>query len=274
MIKRQQGSSQRKKQKPKQQSRVNNITDKSLFNDPLAPLNQNDDTEGRLTSKISTSTSLLPSSGPSLAQLHQRRRGLEDIDQDDVHQYENEDDEGNQRRTTKQNSHGKSNKQSPTATARTPVATATTTTKETLSRMTSLSSWLNNTREQEATDLWSWVTSSRAISQEQRQQEDQDDASGLVRHQLDLQTRFSITFGDTRTKDRQQKSKEKKGDGANADDGASTEREKERAKTLWDSPKKAAAFDLNTQDWVTLSVLTVATLGARIWRISWPDEVM
>ncbi|KAG0284985.1 hypothetical protein BGZ96_010707 [Linnemannia gamsii] len=273
MIKRQQGSSQRNKQKPKPKSSASSITDKSLFKDPLAPLNQNDDTKDSLTSGVSTSASLLPSSGPSSAQLHQRNRGLEDIDQDDVHQYEKENEMRNQRRTTNQNPNGKSNKQSP-ATTITPAASTTTTIKETLSRMASLSNWVNNTREQEATDLWSWATSSRVISQEQRQQEDQDDAFGLARHQLDLQTQFAITLGETHAKEQQQKGKEKNADGADAEDDASTEREKERAKTMWDSSRRAAAFDLNAQDWVVLSALTVATLGARFWRISWPDEVI
>jgi hypothetical protein len=269
MSKRQPGSSKRKKQKPQQQS----ITDKSLFiNDPLPLLNQDDDTEGSLTSGVSTSTSMLPSQGSSSSQLHQRRTGtgggLEDIDRDDFH--ENESD----RHTTKQKSHGKVNKQSPTTSIRTPPTTTTTVkTKDILSRVTLLSGWINNTREKETTDLWSWVTSSRAISQEQRRQEDQDEAFGLARHQLDLQARFSIALGDTRANDQQQKSK-KKADGANVDGRTSMEREKQSAKTLWDSSKKAEAFDLNAQDWVAFTALTVATLGARLWRISWPDEVM
>ncbi|KAG0289159.1 hypothetical protein BGZ97_006561, partial [Linnemannia gamsii] len=218
MSKRQPGSSKRKKQKPQQQS----ITDKSLFiNDPLPLLNQDDDTEGSLTSGVSTSTSMLPSQGSSSSQLHQRRTGtgggLEDIDRDDFHE--------------------------------------------------------NESDQKETTDLWSWVTSSRAISQEQRRQEDQDEAFGLARHQLDLQARFSIALGDTRANDQQQKSK-KKADGANVDGRTSMEREKQSAKTLWDSSKKAEAFDLNAQDWVAFTALTVATLGARLWRISWPDEVI
>lgn len=46
------------------------------------------------------------------------------------------------------------------------------------------------------------------------------------------------------------------------------------AKYSWDHAKMQQAFDLTGRDWVALSALTVATLGVRFWRISWPDEVV
>ncbi|KAG9062066.1 hypothetical protein KI688_006788 [Linnemannia hyalina] len=258
------------------------ITDKSLFTKDLLDQNSKDS----LTSVVSTSTSL-PSSGSS-SRLHQRRfGGLEDIDQDDHHQ---EDESRSHRRTTKPKSHERPNKQSSSATkapgataTATATATTTTTIRNTLSRLTSLSSWINNTPEQEATNLWSWATSSRVICYERRQQEDQEDAFGLARHQLDLQTRFFINLIDISTKDQRQQDRrqtnKKMTDGhatidANNVNGISTERDKESAKTLWNLSMRTAAFDLTTQDYVTLSVLTVATLGVRFWRISWPDEVI
>lgn len=273
MSRKQQGSSKGNKLNPHQSP---SITDKSLFTKDL-PDQVNKDS---LNSGLSTSTSF-PSSG-SLSQLHQRRSGgLEDIDQDG-HQQEDKDE--SRRRTTKQKYHGKPNKQFSSATTAPPATGMTTATiRNILSRLPSLSSWVNNTREQETSNVWSWATSSRVISYEQRRQEDQEDAFGLARHQLDLQTRFSITFSDSSTKDQQQQDRKQKSkkmadghvtiDAADVND-ASTEREKESTKTLWSSSKRTAAFDLTTQDYVALSALTVATLGARFWRISWPDEVM
>lgn len=273
MSKRQQGSSRGNKSKSHQSL---SIAEKSLFTKDLLDQVNKDS----LTSGVSTSTSL-PSWGSS-SQLHQRRSsGLEDIDQDD-HQQEDED--KSQRRTTKQKSHGKSGEQfssvikAPTATKMT-----TATLRNPFSRLTSLSSWANNTQEPEATNLWTWATSSRAISYEQRRQEDQKEAFSLARHQSDLQTRFSITFSDISAKDQQhhdweQKSKKKADGHATIDaadgNGTSAEREKESAKNSWNSIKRTAAFDLTTRDCVALSALTVATLGVRFWRISWPDEVM
>lgn len=272
MSKRQQGSSRGNKSKSHQSP---SIADKSLFTKDLLDQVNKDS----LTSGVSTSTSL--PSWASSSQLHQRRSsGLEDIDHDD-HQQEDED--KGQRRTTKQKSHGKSSKQF-SSVIKAPTATTTTTTiRNPFSRLTSLSSWANNTQEQETTNLWTWATSSRAISYEQRRQEDQKEAFSLARHQLDLQTRFSITFSDISTKDQQhhdweQKSKKKVDGHATIDaadgNGTSAEREKESAKNSWNSIKRTAAFDLTTRDCVALSALTVATLGVRFWRISWPDEVM
>lgn len=272
MSKRQQGSSRGNKSKSHQSP---SIADKSLFTKDLLDQVNKDS----LTSGVSTSTSL--PSWASSSQLHQRRSsGLEDIDHDD-HQQEDED--KGQRRTTKQKSHGKSSKQF-SSVIKAPTATTTTTTiRNPFSRLTSLSSWANNTQEQETTNLWTWATSSRAISYEQRRQEDQKEAFSLARHQLDLQTRFSITFSDISTKDQQhhdweQKSKKKVDGHATIDaadgNGTSAEREKESAKNSWNSIKRTAAFDLTTRDCVALSALTVATLGVRFWRISWPDEVI
>ncbi|KAK3842625.1 MAG: Dolichyl-phosphate-mannose-protein mannosyltransferase-domain-containing protein [Linnemannia gamsii] len=265
MSKRQQNSSKRNKHKSHQSV---SITDKSIFTRDLL-LDQEDNNNP--VQGVSSSTSA------SSSQLHQRKLAranaecLEDIDQDDNKDDEEEEDDRNNRHIVKPKP-----KKHSLSTIRTPAATEAA--RDVLSRPTSLALWMNTTREQEAVDLWSWVTSSRTISQEQRRQEDREDTLGLARHQMGLQTRLSITFDSTKQRpgaemDQNQKNDKKKVDVKDGGAGM-TEREKENAKTLWDSSKMATAFDLKRQDWVALSALTVATLGVRFWRISWPDEVI
>ncbi|KAG0274180.1 hypothetical protein BGZ95_010036 [Linnemannia exigua] len=275
MSKRQQNSSKRSKHKAHQSV---SITDKSLFTRDLL-LDQEDNSnpaQGGFTStSTSTSHPLLYSSS---SQLHQRKPAranaecLEDIDQDDNKVDEGDEDHRGNRRTAQEKSNNH-----PLSTTRTSASTETA--RNDLSSLTSLSSWVNSTREQEAVDLWSWVTSSRTTSQDQRRQEDREDALGLARHQLNLQTRFSITFDSTgqppgAEMDHKQKNDKKKTVDEKDGGAGMPEREKQNAKSLRDSSKRTAAFDLKGHDWITLSALTVATLGVRLWRISWPDEVI
>ncbi|KAF9900552.1 hypothetical protein EC991_007188 [Linnemannia zychae] len=262
----QQNSSKRNKHKSQQSV---SITDKSLFAKDL--MLDREDNSISLQSASSSSSTLHPSSGSS--QLHQRKPAraaerLEDIDQDDDNQDDDEEEESRGNRHTSKQTLNKKSTSVANASVNTSI-TATSTARNAFSKLTSLSSWVSNSREQEATGLWSWLTSSRTISQAQQRQEDRDDALRLARHQLDLQTRFSITFN---SNSREQKSTSKKKKTEEADNA--TEREKEAMKSLWDSSKKVEAFNLKRQDWVALFALTIVTLGVRFWRISWPDEVV
>ncbi|KAF9087290.1 hypothetical protein BGX23_008226 [Mortierella sp. AD031] len=181
-----------------------------------------------------------------------------------------------------------------TTTTTTTTTTATTTPRGALLKLISLSSWVSNAREPETNDLWSRITSSRSVSQERLRQEDFEVAVGLAKHRLNLLTRFSIT-GSRNDQWQQQQTQqqqthlvpvtaagvdlkqEMKIDGSVAviaSGSSSTESKKQNARSLWHSSKRTAAFDLRARDWVALSALTVATLGVRFWRISWPDEVI
>jgi hypothetical protein len=53
-----------------------------------------------------------------------------------------------------------------------------------------------------------------------------------------------------------------------------TEAEKKLALHSWDKVEAMQSFNLTSRDWIALSAITVATVGVRVWRISWPDEVV
>jgi hypothetical protein len=262
MSKRGQKSSSKQNKHTSHQS--TSSADRSPFTKGLL-LDQEDNTSLQGTS------SSLQSFRLSSSQAHQRKPvrvvdKLEDIDQtNNQNNGDDEEEDQSDRRANKQ----EPNKYPSSATR--DAITTTSIAEKSLSRLTSSpsSSWVNNSREQEATDLWSWLTSSRTISQEQQQLEDREDTLGLARHQRDLQARFSITF-DKSTK--QQKNTNKK-DVEKVDGTGIIEREGS-VKSLWYPSTNTAAFDLKRQDWITLSALTIATLGVRFWRISWPDEVL
>ncbi|KAF9971745.1 hypothetical protein BGZ73_005234, partial [Actinomortierella ambigua] len=58
------------------------------------------------------------------------------------------------------------------------------------------------------------------------------------------------------------------------EDTDSTEPEKIAAKNLWRAEQTAKARDLTTFDWKALVVFSVVAVIVRLWRLSWPGEVI
>ncbi|KAF9178649.1 hypothetical protein BGZ50_007585 [Haplosporangium sp. Z 11] len=127
------------------------------------------------------------------------------------------------------------------------------------------SMFIMRTNEHDGIDLWSWLTVTRVISEEQRNQELREERRQFVLHQRYLKSIGYHSAGD------------KNDGGANDErgdrDDSFLDRELNK-QTAVDAVKMANAFDMTDRDWIVLSLLTLVTLGVRLWRISWPDEVV
>ncbi|KAF9926404.1 hypothetical protein FBU30_004004 [Linnemannia zychae] len=140
---------------------------------------------------------------------------------------------------------------------------------------------MSNVREQESIDMWSWLTASRIMSNEQRQQEDQDDARGLAQHQLNLHSRFPMAFANVRQINPQSGNHSGNPKTENTDDDSVFDKGMQpvvqrglSTKTLYKLSKETVECDFKTQDWVVLLVLTALGLIVRLWKISWPNKVI
>ncbi|KAF9433540.1 hypothetical protein BGZ76_009309 [Entomortierella beljakovae] len=122
--------------------------------------------------------------------------------------------------------------------------------------------WIITTPERDQGGLWSWITSSRVVSEEQRQFEEREERIEWEKHQETLKKLLGESFQEDSFKQSSFYLREKLG-------VASNERNKAIEKYQLPSPTS-----MTFRDWVVLSVLSVATIGVRFWRISWPDEVV
>lgn len=225
-----------------------NITAQSVF----VSEGQSSNTTREPTGSLSTSTSAdtltasVPNSPQPPSQL--RERGLEDQDHSD-----DEDtpltNNTNSKTTTKS-----TKKQLQQATKKTDTSFS--------------ASWTPTARETSATSLWAWLTASRAISGLQFEHESKEEWVRKAAHDQKLAELLGEPLGEHERLLKKNKSKSK-----NTDDDEE-DLKKKNAIYSWDQAKMQQAFDLTSRDWVALSALTVATLGVRLWRISWPDEVV
>lgn len=204
------------------------------------------------TGTLSTSTSAatltasVPNSPQPPSQL--RARGLEDLDHSD-----DED-------TPLNNKYGKTAMKSLTK-------TQLKATKE--ASMSASSSWTPAAREtsDSTTSLWVWLTASRAVSELQLEHESKGERARKAVHGQKQAALLGVaSLGEQEPLLTKNKNKDTGGD--------EKDLEKKNAKYSWDRAKMQQAFDLTGRDWTALSALTVATLGVRLWRISWPDEVV
>ncbi|KAF9313914.1 hypothetical protein BG003_004696 [Podila horticola] len=225
-----------------------NITAQSVF----VSEGQSSNTTREPTGSLSTSTSAdtltasVPNSPQPPSQL--RERGLEDQDHSD-----DEDtpltNNTNSKTTTKS-----TKKQLQQATKKTDTSFS--------------ASWTPTARETSATSLWAWLTASRAVSGLQFEHESKEEWVRKAAHDQKLAELLGEPLGEHERLLKKNKSKSK-----NTDDDEE-DLKKKNAIYSWDQAKMQQAFDLTSRDWVALSALTVATLGVRLWRISWPDEVV
>ncbi|KAF9334318.1 hypothetical protein BG006_002345 [Podila minutissima] len=135
--------------------------------------------------------------------------------------------------------------------------------------MSASSSWTPAARETSdfTTSLWVWLTASRAVSELQLEHESKGErARKAVRGQKQAALLGVASLGEQEPLLTKNKNKDTGGD--------KKDLEKKNAKYSWDRAKMPQAPDLTGRDWAALSALTVATLGVRLWRISWPDEVV
>jgi len=86
-------------------------------------------------------------------------------------------------------------------------------------------------------DFWSWITSSRVVPGQSPQQTETHSNKFLWKEDA-------------------------------------TEAEKKLVRHSWDMARSTQSSILTPRDWIALSAITVATIGVRFWRISWPDEVV
>ncbi|KAG0017068.1 hypothetical protein BGZ81_010925 [Podila clonocystis] len=236
-----------KRNKKKTQS---NITAHSVF----VSDGQNSNSAREPTESMSTSTSAVtlaasvPNSPQPPSQLRERR--LEDLDLID-----SED-------APLSNTNGKTPKKSLTS-KRSQQAT-----KETGTSSTSSCTPTARETSDLATSFWAWLTASRAISALQLEHESKAERAQKVVHDRKQAELVGAPLGEQEPLLKKHKNKSKD----TSDD--ENDLEKKNAKYSWDHAKMQQAFDLTGRDWAALSVLTVATLGVRLWRISWPDEVV
>ncbi|KAF9416299.1 hypothetical protein BGZ94_010248 [Podila epigama] len=222
--------------------------------------------------KPSSSSSSFTSSHDSSA----RKEGLEDLDHSDHSDNEHtplttaktSKQEQQQRLQKKKATPNKSNTTSTTTTSTTTTTTSTTTSVTATATLKSLLLTERETALQTTapTSVWSWLSSSRTVSDVQLEYEAREEKSEKADHERRLVSTLGLALPQVPQKPTAQQG------GVHLDDD--DDLEKKQAKYSWDHAKMLEAFDLTRRDWIALSTLTVATLGVRLWRISWPDEVV
>ncbi|KAF9433901.1 Protein O-mannosyl-transferase 1 [Entomortierella beljakovae] len=122
---------------------------------------------------------------------------------------------------------------------------------------------------QDGSDMWSWITSHRTVSDFQMQTEMDEDH---------LRIRSKIKGKDQRTNKSSSKEdlsgiEDNEAISSREENDSTMETEKMIARDDWAQTQKRQSFSLTSRDAKVLATITVLAIGIRFWRISLPDEV-
>ncbi|KAF9097123.1 hypothetical protein BGX27_000998 [Mortierella sp. AM989] len=112
--------------------------------------------------------------------------------------------------------------------------------------------------DQDGPDIWSWITSHRTTSDLQRQYELDEE-----KPRLDTYNRKPPPEQDAMKEDL-----------SGIDDVDNSDSKGKNVKGSSIGLQMSQESDLTGRDAVALMMITIVAIGARFWRISWPDEIV
>ncbi|KAF9201601.1 hypothetical protein BGZ49_008162 [Haplosporangium sp. Z 27] len=138
------------------------------------------------------------------------------------------------------------------------------------------------TSDQDGPEIWSWITSHRTVFAPQTHYEMDENIrqpetySKKIKPSLKKVASIEDLTGIDDDNDNDDSASEKSvvAPLIKAHGGDTTEIEKKNTQIAWEKARMSQAFNLTARDAAAITAITIVAIVVRLWRISWPDEVV